>query len=507
MDKQSKKLQALKEESDKIFQEALSDYKLQSPFKKKEQPAQALYEDDVIVINSKHKIMFLDSKSRINNPKPNYGAWTKIDWSSDNFNWMIDAKFIAEVAQLDGKGSERQVVRFEKCDWKSGDFRGGKFIRGVFNGGTFVGQFGPGSKWNTSPFNFIDGTTKEKETILGIPNITNLNKEKFSFNIIAVTPGNKIKIDLEDGTTHLISVVKRLDGVNSIFSYDVINGATGEKNRVNLRWAQLRGQNSSNFKANTMFTSTYVPEVMTQNFKLPFESKVVKVEVDIDVDFKDVQWSDKGKGSEELATSQETYDLVNSPLFGVKDIPGQPITIPGKSGQYKNNVGRVFFNFRNNDQLKGFQNTVKNLESKVLRADLIELKSKLKNGIIDGAPAQYPYLAALIGPASEEKAGVELDPNFQGSLSRIESMLRDFVDTMVLRVKKKDKVYDVENEKVKEMVKKGLKVFLGLEEPDVVKPKKVKAPKATAPAKKVKKVKLGESGDIREAIRKIIENM
>jgi len=495
MDEQSNKLQNLRENANKVFEEAFT-----NPFKKKEEGgAEALYYDDVIVISPDHKIYFPNTKSSISNPLPNYGAWTKLDWSNKDIDWISKSAFKAAAAQIEGQGNSRKIVAVKDCLFESGNFRGGKFIRGKFAGDSFVGQFGPGAEWLTTPFAFVDGTTKETETILGLKNMSVFNQNKFNINIIRVTPGNKISIQLKDGTVHEISVIKRLDDKNSMFQFKVKNGITKEVFKLTVKWAYLRGNTKEEFDNNTVFSNVQIPVLFKEKFKLEFTSEVVKVVVEENTSYEPEvinPGGEKEKTPEELAAHQEFFDLAKAPLFGIKEIPGQPIAIQGKRGQYKNNVGRVFFNFINNDQLQGYKDTVSNIEKKVLRADLIGLKSALKNNVIDGAPAQYPYLASLIGASKNPK--LELDQNLKGSMFRIESMLKNFVDTMVLKVKKKDGVHDVSNDKVKEMAKSGIKRFLGIE-PEEKATTAAVAPKELSPLRKKAKT-------LQEAVQEILLN-
>jgi len=498
MEEQSNKLQNLRESANQAFEEVFS-----NPFKKKETgSSEALYHDDVIVISPDHKIIFPNTKSMIANPLPNYGAWTKLDWSNKNINWLSNSTFKADAIQIEGKGSSRAITSVKNCLFESGNFRGGKFIRGKFAGDSFVGQFGPGAEWLTTPFAFVDGTTKESETILGQKNMKIFNQNKFEFNIIRVLPGSKITIQLKDGTVHEIAVIKRLDDKNSIFQFQVKNGITKEVFKLAVKWPYLRGNTKGEFVSNTVFSNTQIPVLFKEKFKLDFTSSVIKVVVDENTSYEPevvTAGGEKEMSPEELAAHQESFELIKAPLFGIKDIPGQPIAIKGKRGQYKNNLGKVFFNFTNNDQLKGYKDTVKNLENKILRADLTTLKSALKNNVLDGAPAKYPYLSNLIGPASKEKEKSVLDQNLDGSMFRIESMLKNFVDTMVLKVRKKDGIHDVSNDEVKNMAKSGIKRFLGIEDENqpVVPGASSAASNKTNPVKK-------KARTLQEAVREII---
>ncbi len=499
MQEQSKRLIELRENANKVFQEALSDYKLQNPFVKKS-PDGPLYQDDVIVIsNEDHSVLFKKSNSTILKPLPNYGVWTEIDWSSDSFNWLVDAIFNANAIQIDGKGSERKVVAVKDCSWKSGDFRGGQFIRGTFEGGTFIGEFGPGAKWLTSPFSFIDGKTHETESILGMANITNLSKTKFSFNVITVPPGHDITIKLQSGVIHVISVLKRLDSKSNIFSYKVTNGVSKETKPVNIRWGQLRGQNKTEFNSNTVFATTAIPDMFTNIFGLSFDSPVNSVLVDISTSFETPQWSQQEKTPKELATSQFSFDLSKNPIFKLNQILRKRPT--------SNNPGEIFFNFPTAEDQRGFDSVVEFIKNGWIDAYAKKVKNALENGIVTGAPSNMPYLAALIG----KQDGISADTigkDTYNSLLGLDNFLKYFVNNMVIRTKKggpQRGVSDIEDAAGKQALKDGLLTAIGKAPAVETKPQPVTK---TSKIDKGRRLKLPENQQVRDIVQKILsENM
>lgn len=499
MQEQSKRLIELKENANKVFHEALSDYKLQSPFVKKSTDG-PLYQDDVIAISKKdHSILFTRSNSTISKPLPNYGFWTEIDWSNDSFSWLAEATFNANAIQIDGKGSQRKVVSVKDCVWKSGDFRGGQFIRGTFEGGTFIGDFGPGAKWLTSPFSFIDGRTHETESILGITNITNLNKTKFSFNVIAVLPGHDITIKLQNGVVHVISVLKRLDSKNNIFSYKVTNGASKEIKPVNIRWGQLRGQDKTEFNRNTVFATTAIPDMFTNIFGLPFDSPVSSVVVDISTSFETPKWSQQEKTPKELAATQFSFDISKNPILRLNQIARKRPT--------SNNPGEIFFNFSTAEDKRGFDSVVEFIKKGWLDAYSKKVKNALENGIITGAPSTMPYLAALIG----KQEGVSADTigkDEYNSLLGLDNFLKYFVNNMVVRTKKggpQRGISDIEDVIGKQALKDRLLTAIGKTPAVETEPQPgIEAPKTN----KGEKIRIPENQQVRDIVQKILsENM
>ncbi len=496
MNNQSKKLQNLRENSEAIFQE------LFGLGKKKAPENGPVYRDDEIYIDGLHRMIFPKTNSTIEKPLPNYGEWTQLDWRSEDLNWLVNSNFQAKSASIN---RNEKIEQFRDCIWAKGDFRGGKFIGGQFNGGTFVGQFGPGAKWNVSPFNFIDGTTKETETILGLPNISNLRKDKFKFNIIAVTPGNDITINLVNGITHKISVLKRLDARNSVFSYEVTNGANKEKKPVNLKWSQLRGQNATEFQSNTVFATNAIPGVFTKFFMLPFESPIKDIEIDSSQSFEQPKWTEKEETPADLSKKQVSYELSRLPL-GITSIP--------RKGEGKETTGSVYFNFPSATEQAGFNEVVKALDKNWLNAYIKKVKAALDNGVITEIPAQYPYLANLmksdiVAEAAKLQAAAPLiDQDTQNALLGIENFLKYFVGTMVRRFRKSGAekgLYDVEDTVGRNAIKSKIKSLLS----SSITPGQPKQKVQSAnPSKPLKKIKMAESKSVKDYILKILsENL
>jgi hypothetical protein len=490
MQEQSKKLSELKEQANNVFHEAL----FSNPFAKKKEPTGPVFEDEVIVVNRSHSILFKQTGSIIVNPLPNYGVWVEVDWSSPEFSWLSNAEFKASSAEILGKGSSRKISKIKECDWVSGDFRGGKFIRGVFNGGTFLGEFGPGSTWSTNQANFIDGRTYETETILGLPNLTNLRKDKFSFNFISVPPAHNITIELESGLVHVISVIKRLDSKSSTFSYNVTNGVTNETKSVNLRWGQLRGQNQSEFKSNTVFTTTSIPNIFTDIFGLTFDSPIKMLTVDVNTNFEAPKWSEKEETPKELATKQFVYELDKMPFLKIKQIP--------RSAKSSDSQNQLFFNFPASEDKKGFESVVNFINKGWLDSYVKSIRKAMDNGIVSGAPSNMPYLANLIGK-QENISSENIDKNIYNSLLGLDMFLKYFVNNMVLRAKQSGPnraIYDIDDEVGKKFIKDTILSMLGKGEAEKVS----QSPGKKQPVKKVKKISIPESKVIVDNIYNIL---
>lgn len=488
MQEQSKKLNQLMDDVNKTINETL----FKNPFAKKKEPTGPVFEDDVIVINRSLSLLFKQTGSIIQNPLPNYGVWVEIDWSNPEFNWISEAKFNAESVEIEGRGGDRKIKSVKDCEWISGDFEDARFVRSKFKGGTFRGVLAPGSSWETSPFNFKDGTTYESKSILGIPNLTNLRKNRFAFNFISVPTAHNITIELENGIVHVISVIKRLDSKSSLFSYNVTNGETKETKPVNLRWGQLRGQNSSEFKSNTMFTTTSIPNVFTDIFGLTFNSPIKMVTVDINTNFEAPKWSEKEETPKELATKQFSYDLIKMPILKMNQIP--------RSSKSPDNPGQLFFNFPSSADKKGFDSVVDFLNKGWLDSYVKNIKRAIDAGIINGAPSNMPFAAALIG----KQDGINsenIDKNVYNSLVGLDMFLKYFVNNMVLRARQSGPnkaIYDIDDEIGKKFIKDKILSLIG----------RIQVPGATnkqSAVKKGKKIVIPESKDVVDRVYKILQ--
>jgi len=507
MNNQSKNLQNLRESSDAIFQEIFG-YKLQSPIVKKG-PEEDFHKDSVITMDGSHKVTFNNTKSTITHPLPNYGEWKHIDWSDNNINWLSKAYFNANAVEIkDNKVVSMQGMK-EPINY-NGPFMGGKFLSGTFEDGVFKGQFGPGSVWKASPVAFIDGTIYEEGTILGQENIDSLNQNKFSFSIIRITPGSKLSIQMQDGTSHEIIVLKRLDDKNSLFKFRVKNGQTGKVVDYPVTWKTLRnlgdGQKSDNqgFINMTVFSNSKIPLLFSDIFKLSFNSPIVKVVVGpSEVESETVIEKEREDTPADLSKKQVSYELSKLPL-GIPSIPRQ--------GEGKNTIGSVYFNFPSAVEQSGFNEVVKALEKNWLNAYIKKLKAAFDNGVIKEIPAQYPYLANLMksgvvaeAPQIKKAAPIQMatpliDHDTQNAMLGIENFLKYFVGTMVRRVRKtgaEKGLYDVEDTIGKEMIKNQIKSLIGA--------KKTTGSKTGGAARKIK---FAESSDVRSIIKDILsENL
>jgi len=505
MNNQSKNLQNLRESNDAIFQELFG-------FGKKKEPkvgdrgnlnaSGLMYEDDVVKIYPNWSVEFKSTGSVVEKPLPGYAAFTNQDWNSPGLKWLVNADFIAEMMQI----KEGGVDRFVGKNWYSGNFGGRAFIKaefGVkngnkayFNGGKFID-----STWLPSPHYFVNGTTNESETILGFKNIQTMNQNQFKFNIIAVIPGRKIIMEMEDGTAHEVTVLKRLDETSSNFEYRIKNGTTGEEFRIPLKWSAIRGNNEGEFIQLTTLSNNRVPALFTNSFGLKFNSPIVKVMVTDDTEYGKKTVEKQGEIPQEtpadLSKKQVSYELSNLSFLGIDKIPR-------KGGSETS----IYFNFPTPALQNEYNNIIGLLQQGWINSYIKQIKSAKDNGVLSGAPANYNFLASIIG--KDEKVDVKnLDKDIVNALNGIESFLKSFVNTMVRRVRKtgaEKGIFDVEDTIAKQMIKDRLKALLGVKEQEgqSAAAQKSAAPKSGTAAK----MKFAESSSVRSIIKDILsENL
>lgn len=174
-------------------------------------------------------ISFLEELNLINNPKL-------------NFLVSPGTKFHAKRIKINI--SSQDVDLFEG-EWNSGNFQGGIF-KGVFIGNSFRGDFqGMNSDYQAKDreiISFVDGTFIDGSNsgLLGMLNTLNTNIDDFNF--ITIPIGYSLSYVSKSGIKGYIKVLKRLDGVDSSFSYEILDGFVGHTSPqiVNKDWQYFR---------------------------------------------------------------------------------------------------------------------------------------------------------------------------------------------------------------------------------------------------------------------------
>lgn len=505
MKTQSNNFQNLKEDSSAIFQELFG---LFGNKESKKDPNEPIYEDEILVIYSNSEVKFKQTGSVVKKPMPGYAAFTNLNWDNDGIKWLSTSEFAAESVQI----KDNKVDRFVNGKWYSGPFKGRAFIKSEFgvkdgNKAYFAGGGLVDSVWNPSPYYFIEGTTNESDTILGIKNIKTLNQNKFNFNIISVIPGRKIIITMENNISHEVSILKRLDDSSSHFNFRIKNGHTKEIFTMPLRWSAIRGNSVGEFIELTTLSNQRVPRLFSEIFGLKFDSLILKVIVTNDTEYgsKRIEVPAQQNLSNipletpaDLSKKQVSFELINLPFLGIDKIPR-------KGGSETS----LFFNFPTPQSQQGYNSIVDAAAKGWIKAYAVEVKNALDNKIIKGAPSSLPYLSSLIG--KDDSVDLKnIDPTLFNSLNGLESFLRFFVNNLVRRVRKtgaEKGIYDIEDIVGKDMIKDRLRSILGVQ-----KAAEVDKTGPESPSKDVKKnfpkAKFAENQQVRDIIKDILsENL
>jgi hypothetical protein len=466
----SKKLHDLKESSKSVFEGTIAYKAGKSAFKGdkdwNKQVSTGNLEDGLIFSNEYIKILpdqsvVFENGSTVEKVTTGYSSLAKIDWTDDNYNWLTKGVFTCKSMSSDKKG-----IWFVRGEWNGGGFKGHLMYDTKFNKGYFHRGLFRGGEWNVSPFYFINGTISTPGSILGMDDIKVFNQNKFNFNIIAVAPGHKITMQMQDGKAHEVTVLKRLDSKSSDFSFKIKGADDKDAIPATVSWKKIRenkGIDKGGFDKNTVLSNSNVPAMFEDIFGLDFSSPIVKVIVGTSTEYADekIERPEKEKTPEELATTQQHYDLINAPFLGIQKLGGEYYNEKGLP--VMNNVGRVYLHASNSEYLTQFENVVKNLNDKFLASDFSQLRDNLTNKIITGAPSGYPWLASLIGKDTTE-TNFE-GTNFAGSLNRIEAFLKYFVAIIVDyagKSKRQKGNTNTPNTAVQDLIKTNLKNYLGV---------------------------------------------
>jgi len=485
MKDQSRKLQEMKENSEAVFQELFGINKSEEEVESGAQgEVEKVGEGTYRLGNS-----ILQSVEGVSEYE-----LLNFNFKASPLSWLLDAKFEGEL-DLKLTGGNPELVGFQG-KWYEGTFKGKFFgIESEFYGGQFGSSdsspvfLPPYTGWKTSPHFFYGGRIKRhQEGILGKPSLP-MGNIKNSFNILSISPGSTVTLELNGGVKHTITCLKRLGGDNTMFSYKIENGKTQESYSINHDWLEVRGQNKVDFLKNTninLQTATKSIDI----FKLDISEGIVSAVVSLAGTSGAIGAKEPAVSQKELSTNQESYKLAGIPFLGIDKIPR-------KGGSETS----IYFNFPTTNHLKGYKNAIKSLEQNWVKSYITQIKSALDNNIVTGAPVNYPYLSNLIGKDADADISI-MDKDLVNSFNGIENFLKYFVDTMVRRVRKtgaEKGLVDVDDKVGKDVIKNKLKDLFGVTTPEAA----PSTPKA-AVAQKKPKLKRPMAESVREAVRKIL---
>lgn len=294
------------------------------------------------------------------------------DWEGSPLKFLFDPnlKFNGNSIAFDFK--KGIIMNFDGGIW-TGPFVGNTFSS-KYIGNSFKGNFfGPNKNFQAAPTAFVDGRFYDstKSGILGIDNKEEANLGD-NFNLIQVPEGYSIEILTNKQLRHTISVVKRLDNIDSNFKYNVYFGYdidSSTPNVVTLSWPKIR-QDFDGYYIN--YKAKSIPDLITlQGDEQIVELMIVKT------------------GTPPVFKKKEKFDASKKysedagKLLGLKDLT---------------KVSKYDLNFKiNNDQDLDVFNKMKGyVNSPQFMQDLDSISTYIDNSIIDQNDInKFPYLRNL----------------------------------------------------------------------------------------------------------------
>ena len=301
----------------------------------------------------------------------------------DTYNW--------EQSPLKGlfEPTQKFYAKSISFDFKKGtisNFTGGQWI-GPFNGRMFYGEYQGNSfegsfsdkneNFKAHPTAFVNGTFNDttRTGLLGLDNVVNAT-ESDSFSLIQVPVGYSIEILTNKQLRHTITVAKRLDNLDSNFSYAVYMGYnidSSTPNQITLPWERIRTEfNKFQFNSKTKSISGLF---QLQSGEQIIEFRVLKA------------------GTPPVFNKKEEFDETKQYTESSISLANGFSSLGSKE--------RINLNFKlNNDQdfdsfnkMKGYFN------SPQFTQDLDSIETFLDNKIINKNDlSKYPYLKKILTP-------------------------------------------------------------------------------------------------------------
>jgi hypothetical protein len=314
----------------------------------------------------------------------------EFDWLGSKLKFVVspETEFHAKLINFD---LDKQIVTFFEGDWKSGGFLGTRFV-GVFSGDYFKGDFvGQNSNYKSHPTTFIDGTIYNSSSgILGLKNTISYTGDKF--NIITVPVDYIIQFRTRNGIDSSIKVLKRLDGNNSQFKYQVVNGFNNTTTVKDVEWLEIR---------NGWNTGIYDVDISSKNIanliEIPSGDAIVELYVS--------KFKSTFTATPANIPATEKFEPGKLYQFDLKNIPGLNIK------SLRDNKGRLIGNaktvvnlmFSSEQEFNEYQNILNSIKSGQFAQDIKNINRAIRYEEINGY-GPYVYLKKIFN-------------NVQGNLS------------------------------------------------------------------------------------------
>lgn len=300
------------------------------------------------------------------------------DWANSELSFlnMRGVKFEASYLNLD---LNKEVVNSFKGIWERGQFSGVRF-EGVFKGSSFHGNFfGPNSNYQGDIASFLDGSFHDttQSGILGKPDMITKPAAKTEDTNIAFMPvGYYLQFRSKNGIHGYIKTIKRLDGINSDFRYEILDGFKGQVKPtiVDFPWTKIKQI------WNDLFFDPSETNRVTGLIQVPKGDLIEEVYISsAPATFKTPVTNAK------LEYSQNTkypFNLSKIKVLGIN-------VLRKKNGQAAK--AQVELKFSSEEYFKKFEEVSNNIYSGVFQQDIETIKNAIEHGVIDGF-GSFPYL-------------------------------------------------------------------------------------------------------------------
>lgn len=300
------------------------------------------------------------------------------DWTHSELNFlnMRGVKFEASYLNLD---LNKEKVNSFKGIWERGQFSGVRF-EGVFKGSSFHGNFfGPNSNYQGDIESFLDGSFNDTTNsgLLGRPDmITKPAAKTEDTNIVFMPVGYYLQFRSKNGIHGYIKTIKRLDGTNSDFRYEILDGFKGQTKptivdfpwtKIKQIWNDLFFDPSETNRVTGLINvlkGDLIEEVYISSAPATFKSPVVNAKL------------------EYSPNTKYPFNLSKIKALGMN-------VFRQKNGQAAK--AQVELKFSSEEYFKKFEEVSNNIYSGVFQQDIETIKNAIEHGVIDGF-GSFPYL-------------------------------------------------------------------------------------------------------------------
>lgn len=301
----------------------------------------------------------------------------KFDWKNSKLNFLFlpGTEFHADYIEFD---LEKQIIMNFKGTWVSGPFIGKNF-EGIFKNTSFQGTFhGRYTDYEAHPISFVEGRFIDTTNngLLGMPNTLTIDGQ---FNLLTIPVGHYLQFRSKNGISCYIKVLKRLDEVDSEFSFEILNGYKSTKSTVvNLPWNYFR-QNWKKLIINPVNLKS-VADFIT----IPQGDSIEEIYISsAPANFK----TQANNSNPESFNPKQKYNfnLAALPYLNIK-------SMRGKNGKFQK--PEVLFIFDSPEEYAQYNQIVQFIQSGILKQDIKNIAKAIKYGEVNGY-APFNYLSTI----------------------------------------------------------------------------------------------------------------